>query len=430
MGKGLNKLKKYLPVAILLIIILTASVFAVPPARTEGLVLVAHAGGAIYGYPDSNSLEAIKNAAAAGFRYIELDMITTSDGKIVLNHSWELISNRIPGVRNGIMTYKEFMSHRIFNQFTPVNLDMLIEFLRYNPHPRIITDTKDTDYAALYAIAQRFPEYKHRFIPQVYAKEDVARIRALGFDDIILTIYMMPHSQRNPSEIHRFAVDNHLYAVTVPDPYFISQLNTNEVRYMTHTINDITRARQLHEMGFYAVYTAFLQYTYDRLGITRAALPVQAHANQINLNKQNLNPLQRALLPMALFYRINHTAYVHRGETSPIWAYYLATAPFESPLTGQVYLVAANFRPYREYQSWNPAEHRLYIINNGYTRTVEAYDVFIYRDMLFISETAVRENFSFAVLRDGDYIAVVPQKFERFAKLFLGISRALFIPQI
>ena len=398
-----------------------------------GLALVAHAGAAINGYAMSNSLEAIQNAVSLGFRYIELDMITTSDNLIVLNHSWPLISNRIPGVRDGIMTYAEFMSHRIYNQFTPADLNMLIEFLRENPGPRIITDTKDTDYAALYVIARFFPEYRHRFIPQAYAFEDVERIRALGFNDIMLTTYMMRPADLNPTVIHQFAMEEELYAVAIHEPLvvpaFVSQLGLDEMRYMVFTIDSWMRAAELCEMGFYAVYTAFLTYTDDLQEMTIVPLPIRDYADKINANIQNLDNAQQRLMSTAMFYKINLPVYVHRGGTIPVASLSQMAAPFESLLSGQVYLRTSNFIRYMQGLDWRPRERVLYITRDEHVYAVgrdDFYELFLYRDTVFISETVIKNVFGFEVLRDADFIIVVSHDNGVEAEDYFELARILF----
>lgn len=402
-----------------------------PMFEEDGLVLIAHAGSALDGWQGSNSLEAMENAVELGFRYIELDMLTTSDGQIVLNHNWYHISNRIPGVENGIMSHAEFMSHRIFDRFTPVDLDMLIDFLREHPEPRIITDTKATEYAALYAIAERFPEYRHRFIAQAYAPEDVARIRALGFDDIILTIYMMDLGGRNPGFIHDFAVQEGLYAVAIPEelavPAFVAHLDMDEMRYIVHTIDSIEKANVLHNMGFYAIYTGFLAYGDDGLMVMHP--PVWRRAEAVRANMQYLDDDQRALLEAAIFYRLGVPVYVHESEVAPIWAYYLMSAPFQSPITGLVYLTARHYARYAEEFAWHAADRELLIVRNGrlYSVFAEDHGLFLYRDMVFLSENVLWHIFTFEVLRDGEYVVVVKDRNAgATAEDFLDIAKVLF----
>ena len=236
--------------------------------------LVAHAGGAIEGFGETNSLEALHNSARLGYQLIEVDFLPTSDGIIVLNHNWDQISLRVPGAPNEIVSHAVFMEYRIFGQFTPVDLDMLIEFLNEHSDIRIIADTKDENYAALYAIRDLFPEHMDRFIPQVYQFEDLPRIRAMGFSDLIITLYRLEpwETKYDPEELTRLIHlwQDYIYAITLPDslirPIFVTQLPTSEFRFYVHTINSIQRAQELFDFGIFGIYTNFLFYdAYGRL---------------------------------------------------------------------------------------------------------------------------------------------------------------------
>lgn len=50
--------------------------------------LIAHGGG-IGEYTYTNSLEAVEDALAKGFSFIELDLLETSDGRIIAAHDWK-----------------------------------------------------------------------------------------------------------------------------------------------------------------------------------------------------------------------------------------------------------------------------------------------------------------------------------------------------
>ena len=64
-------------------------------AAAEKPALIAHAGGAIYGFRLTNSLEALEEAYACGHRVLEVDLSLTSDGEIVLIHDWEEMALRL-----------------------------------------------------------------------------------------------------------------------------------------------------------------------------------------------------------------------------------------------------------------------------------------------------------------------------------------------
>jgi len=382
--------------------------------RDGGLALIAHAAAAIRGWEGSNTLEAMENAINLGFKYIELDMLYTTDGEIILNHNWYHISNRIPGVENGIMSHEEFMSHRIFGQFTPVDLELLIDFLRRHPEPRIITDTKDTDYAALYAIAEHFPEYMHRFIAQAYTFDDVQRIRNLGFEDIILTIYMMGFEDRDPARIHAFAMEQELYAVAMPEswaiPAFVGYLDMNEMRYIAHTIDSVYKASVLYTMGFYAIYTGHLAYD-GRGGLVEIPIALSEYMDMIAHNIYfDLDEDQEDLLSVAVFHKMGVPANIHAGEIAAVRAD-MMSAPFISPITGLAYLPARHFERYTEGMDWQPEARVLNITVNGWTRPVRGanHALFLYRDMLFISENVLRDVIGLEVLVRDDYVVVIVQ---------------------
>ena len=75
--------------------------------------LIAHAGGAIDGKVYTNSREAVEGSIKAGRKYIEIDLIKTSDGEYIAGHDWERI-NEMTG-RNGDkpLSKQEFLSSKL-----------------------------------------------------------------------------------------------------------------------------------------------------------------------------------------------------------------------------------------------------------------------------------------------------------------------------
>ena len=240
----------------------------IPSPAWQPTNLVAHAGGQIRGDNGHNTLEALQNSAALGYQLIELDFLPTTDGEIVLNHNWSAMSSRVPGARNKPVSHEVFMAYRIFGHYTTMDLRMLISFLGEHQGIRIITDTKDEDYAALYAIATFFPTYIDRFIPQVYQFDDIPHIRALGFQDIIVTLYRIEPWQikYTPAEITRLVRlwQDYIFAITIGDtimtPERMAQLPLSEFRFFVHTINSVAHAEDLFYAGVYGVYTNLLLY--------------------------------------------------------------------------------------------------------------------------------------------------------------------------
>ena len=410
---------------------------ASPATVPEPLILVAHAAGTLDGYAGSNSLEALRHSAALGHSYIEVDMITTSDGYIVLNHSWEHVSNRIPGIEDGIMSYEDFMGQRIHNRFSPTDLDMLIKFMAENPEIRIITDTKETDYAALYEIAERFPEYRDRFIAQVYHFDNVARIRSLGFDDIMIGVYLMPYEmRRQAAEINRLALLHDVFAVSVPDVLltaeYLAQLDTGRMRFISHNVECLSRARELREHGFYGIYSAFLAYSTNSPIPRLRVSPIPAYKMRL---KSNISAIKGATdsatesrqhntLSALILYQINTPVYLHKGIVTSVRTDAVA-APFISPLNDMLYLPARHFFRYSTGHEWLAEERLLHLSIAGnygeeihFTLKGEDHDLFLYRDMVFLSESAIAEIFSYRILRQNSYIALIPKQ-NSFSEAYL-----------
>ena len=236
-----------------------------PDDAPSPFVFVAHAGGFAEGYAESNSAEAMQNSAQRGYTLIELDIIKTSDGRFALAHDWEYMSNRVPLTPNESVTAAEFLQYKWFGNLTTVMLDYLFDgFLDKFPNVRIVTDTKLGDYSSLEYIAETYPDYIDRFIPQAYAFEDCEMLRALGFGDIIVTVYLMSLDYKaSPSLIAERALECGVYAMTIPlelidSDGYAENLRTGEIRYFVHTVNSVEQAEWLSTLGFYGIYTDIL----------------------------------------------------------------------------------------------------------------------------------------------------------------------------
>ena len=89
---------------------------------------IAHAGGAIDGILYTNCREALDLSYGKGCRLFELDLVLTTDGKIVAQHD-------PPG-----MTEAEFMSQLIEGKYTPMNMDAINLWFKNHPDAILVTD--------------------------------------------------------------------------------------------------------------------------------------------------------------------------------------------------------------------------------------------------------------------------------------------------
>lgn len=390
------------------------------PTPHEQLTLVAHAGGAVSGYVYSNALEALEESVAYGITLIEIDFMPTTDGEIVLTHVWQHMPNRIPGAPDHIVSHSEFLSYRLFNRYTTMDLSMLIAFLDARPDVRIVTDTKDgyDRYTALYAIAEQYPEYLHRFIAQAYRFEHVPRLRDLGFEDVIVTLYLMPPEFFDtPEEIARLAAEYEVYAVTIQEygitPDYAARLGVWDIRFFAHTVNSPARAEELRAMGFYGIYTQLL--TYDEnahLYPTRAPQPERQLA-QLEENLIALNDTQREMLAGSLLYRLDTPVYIRYG--TPYHVSHMDTAvpypnfaqgiasPFVHFDTGVFYLPLGNILTEAMTYIWDAEEGSLTIGNLPITE-----NFLFYRSHIFLSQALIEHLFPYQILLVGNFAFVTP----------------------
>ncbi len=133
-------------------------------------IFVAHAGGGIEGYVYTNCLEALNLSYSKGCKIVEIDLIETSDGKLVAANDWKKF-REITGFpkpwENTPMTEEEFFSYQIQGKFTPINLNDLIEWLTAHKDVTLMTDKLNQP-----ARLRDFP-FKSRLIMELFSWEAV-----------------------------------------------------------------------------------------------------------------------------------------------------------------------------------------------------------------------------------------------------------------
>ncbi|WP_144095306.1 hypothetical protein [Croceicoccus sediminis] len=166
--------------------------------------MIAHAGGGLPTTTYANNLEALDLAARHGFDLIELDFGEV-DGDLVLGHEGHPQSDLTVG--------------------------RLLEWLRDHPDVRIVTDMKHDNVSRLATLKTLAGEDIDRFIPQVYALDEIAPVASMGYPTPILTIYQMDR----PLDLNEVN-EAPLWAVTVPrDAMPLTKAITHPV-YL-HTVN-------------------------------------------------------------------------------------------------------------------------------------------------------------------------------------------------
>jgi len=261
------KIHRLSAVTALIIVCVTAfcsHIYAAEAAKTENLPprVIAHAGGTARGYNTTNSLEAVLQSIEAGHTLIELDMLITSDEKIVMVHdfgsSW---TKQYLGVEfDKRPTAEEYLSNKIHGMFTPMSFDMLTPILDEHPDVRIVTDCKENSLELLSLIARKYPDYIDNIVPQIYDYYQYEQVKRLGYKDMIFTLYTMNYMDYG--RLLAFVADKEIFAVTVGIGYAYEEvayrLAADGVRVYMHPLNNFSDANALIEKGIYGVYSSTL----------------------------------------------------------------------------------------------------------------------------------------------------------------------------
>ena len=222
--------------------------------------LIAHAGGSVDGYVTSNSVEALMNAVDNAYALVELDMGMTTDGHVVMVHDWDVTSVYYYNVAmNGPLSYDEFMALATYERFHTMDIESLIAVMDKSDTFRVVTDIKADFTEVLSKIAEDYPDYRDRFIVQIYNYDELEEVKAMGYESIILTVYNM-QGALDPEVIADFYFDNKLKAITAPDEEYVDnlvkKLTGKGITVYRHPVSDYERMLALFDDTVYGIYTS------------------------------------------------------------------------------------------------------------------------------------------------------------------------------
>ncbi len=200
---------------------------------------VAHAGGEIEGKSYTNSLAALDRNYGLGFRYFEIDFIWTSDNRLVCGHDWDkhlFINSGI--IFKSAPSYETFMREVRSKSNPPCTVQELIKWFADKKDAILITDIKSNNLLGLSKLAE-LTDNPSFILPQIYSPKEYHDVLALGFPNVILTLYRYPGSS---TELLRELAGKNVFAVTMPKRKartgLASLLSNLGVGTYVHTINN------------------------------------------------------------------------------------------------------------------------------------------------------------------------------------------------
>jgi hypothetical protein len=223
--------------------------------------VIAHGGGIYQGYETTNSVEALNHAIKNGYQIIELDMELSSDHKIIMLHDWDRTTMHYFGTNfPRKLSQSQFMNLSVYGALEVLTFDKLAAILKKNPDIRIVTDTKGDNLELLTVIKDKYPNLIDRFIPQIYDYDQWSAVKALGYKDIIFTLYAM--AELDTRKLTTFVKNHDIYAVTMPDYLaergICRQLSDEGIIIYIHPVSNYEAALQYMSCGAYGVYSGSL----------------------------------------------------------------------------------------------------------------------------------------------------------------------------
>lgn len=238
--------------------------------------VISHAMGAIRDDAYTNSYEAFIANYEKGNRVFEVDLMWTSDGKLVARHEWTAAFTQqmkqqqvVPSEQGGTpWTYEQFEQAKILDAYTPLDWDQVVDLLEKYPDAYIVTDTKEQEpeqirklFVQLTETAEkRDPALLNRIVPQIYDEDMLQMVRSVyPYPSVIYTLYA---TEDTDEQVVQFVQEHDIAAVTMPETRlngtFIENLRQAGAISYVHTINEISDAAKYEQMGVYGVYTDVL----------------------------------------------------------------------------------------------------------------------------------------------------------------------------
>lgn len=230
----------------------------VMPLHARDLPYVAHAGGGYQNWQYTNTLQAL-DFNHDYFSLFEIDLVWTSDRRLVCLHDWDTNAEWIFGRRFeapvSLEAFESLVAHHPLAR--NCTLETLLDWLKRHPGKRLVTDIKSDNLEGLSRLADVYGSgVGDQVIAQIYHPDEYAAARELGYRDIIWTLYRYAGDE---AQIHRALQDMALYAVAMPRDWAQRGLARRlDVPSYVHTINTQREWTFYRSLGIQGIYTDWL----------------------------------------------------------------------------------------------------------------------------------------------------------------------------
>lgn len=199
---------------------------------------IGHALYGIDGLEYTNSKEALELAINNNIKVLEADFLLTTDQKLVLKHYWK---------DNEISSYQTFIQNKLSNKYTPLDINMLLDYMEKYPDLYIVIDTKENEYSGTISnvykqivleTQKRNPKILERFIAQIYSFEEYEEIKEIyNFSNYIFSTYKL--QEIFPRQIAYFCLLNNIRVIAIPNDQLEKNIFTEEDIKLIKILNSI-----------------------------------------------------------------------------------------------------------------------------------------------------------------------------------------------
>ena len=212
---------------------------------------IAHGGGAIDGFIYVNSIEGMELAYSNGYKMFEVDLLITSDGKLIGSHDW---SDWRSQTKTNIdhPDFNTVEKTLLYGKYHAITMNYLNSFFLKHRDAILVTD-KITDYTLL----MNSFLYPNRLIAEVFNEKDLKRAIDAGISYPILSFvhsYDEVMSVKKKYDVKFIALHS---ATIIPKKESISLLKDEGVCVYVYTSNEKTFLNEYIPSKIYGVYTDF-----------------------------------------------------------------------------------------------------------------------------------------------------------------------------
>lgn len=236
--------------------------------------MISHAMGGIDGYDYSNCLEGFLENYEEGHRIFEVDIEITSDNKMVLWHDWgrQFCSKYKKGRKP---THAEFMNSKIFDEYTPMDIESLLRLMDKYPDVRIVTDSKydktstvKKQFKTIVSTAKKLgmADVLDRFVVELYDKDMFKTVDNIyHFKEYMITLYKAYKKAPTKTQllsVAKFCKKNDISTIAMYakwwKPKYAKYVEPYGLDLALYTVNSASDARDYFDDGVTALFTDFL----------------------------------------------------------------------------------------------------------------------------------------------------------------------------